>query len=1249
LIYIEFMGNGDINIDEILIKISNLERELSKARKIQKALIERIEKIQSIDENDYGLFETNALLNEILEKKNLEFQSLCSELAHFEEEKKSYERSLKAKEKRLYAVINSLDDIVWSATYPELNLLFTNQSIEKIFEFPAEDFIKYPQLWLDIIHPEDRSELEKRIEVAKDGTTQEVIYRVFLPSGKICWIKNRFRITIAEEEQYRLDGIASDITYQREAELKLLSSEQKFRTLANYTYDWEYWLDPDNKFMYISPSCERITGYLPDEFITNPDLLHFIVHPDDYDYFSNVTNLKSESRTVELEFRIKRKGGEIRYIQHINRPIFDTQGNFLGRRISNRDITEKKLAEIDLNRQKKLIESILDNAPIFIWLNDTESNTIFENMLMRINTGNENGLSFTEDELKKLQETDQQAIQSNLPIEFVEEVTFNDGTKHYLQIVKSRMTDEEGKIIGVLGLALDITESKLANEALRESEARNRALLDSSPDLVFILTREGKFIDYHTSNPKQLLIPPRFFIGKKLNEVLEIDIANNLYFYLEKALETGELQRYEFNINYKNEYKYYEVRISPFGNNLLMGIVRDITENKLAAKKLEEMYRLNSIINELSSVLIQSTAKDLHSGIVFALEILGRFSGSDRVYIFTLHESSQHIENTYSWILENVPQEIEKISLIRYQMIRRWIDLFKDNDFVQIQNVQKLPDEFEEKSTLLEIGIISLLSVPMFYGNELIGFIVFDTLQKERDWDYDTVSLFRLAAEIIAGAIARNKFELEIIKQKQIADQANRAKSEFLANMSHEIRTPMNAILGFSDIMLKSIREQPFKGYLETIQKSGRTLLALINDILDLSKIEAGRIELQPEPVNIAETLNDIYQIFFEQANQRKLKFELVIPGNPPDNLFLDEVRIRQVLINLVGNAIKFTKEGGVYISLSHHKVDNQHYNLKIDVKDTGIGIAPEDKDLIFESFRQASTVSVKHFGGTGLGLAISSRLVKMMGGEITVESELGKGSTFTVRLYNVQRLDEIKKASEQIDWSSKIVDFKGAKILIVDDIQQNIDIVRAHLEDTNTTILEASNGRKAIELLRTIEVNLIMMDLRMPEMSGYQTRNIIRDELGIKNIPIIAYTASSMKEDETRVNTLFNGFLRKPANRNEIISELVRHLDFTASDKEEQPEELLAAKCNINELLNSINSEILKDFSKLFANQIENLMKYTDLQEAEDFINQLRQFAKTNNNEKLINVSNVLNSYFDNFEIEKLSKAFSEIYNKLK
>ena len=458
----------------------------------------------------------------------------------------------------------------------------------------------------------------------------------------------------------------------------------------------------------------------------------------------------------------------------------------------------------------------------------------------------------------------------------------------------------------------------------------------------------------------------------------------------------------------------------------------------------------------------------------------------------------------------------------------------------------------------------------------------------------------------------------------------------------------MNAILGFSDIMLKSIREQPFRGYLETIQKSGRTLLALINDILDLSKIEAGRIELQPEPVNIAETLNDIYQIFFEQANQRKLEFKLEMQENPPDNLFLDEVRIRQVLINLVGNAIKFTKEGGVYISLTHQKVDNQHYNLKIDVKDTGIGIAPEDKDLIFESFRQASTVSVKHFGGTGLGLAISSRLVRMMGGEITVESELGRGSTFTVYLYNVQRLDEIKKASEQIDWSNKIVDFKGAKLLIVDDIQQNIDIVRAYLEDTNINILEANSGRKAIELLRTIQPNIIMMDLRMPEMSGCQTRNIIRDELGLKNIPIIAFTASSMKEDEVRINNIFNGFLRTPANRNEIISELVRHLDFIASDKEDEQAEVIA-ESSINELLNSINSDILKEFSNLFANQIENLVKYTDLQEAEDFINRLRQFAETNNNEKLINVYNVLNSYFENFEIEKLSKAFSEIQNKIK
>lgn len=1120
------MINKEVNINELLNRIKILENELEKSKKIQNALVKRLEEVYSLKENEFNFFATNALINELIEKKNKE---ILIETEKLLKEKIIYQESFYQSEERLNTIINSLDDVVWSASYPELNLLFANRSIESTFEFSMEDFYKYPQLWLDIIHPDDKIHLLKKIELAKNGEPQETVYRTMLPSGKICWIRNRFRMVFSEDgTPIRLDGIASDFTFQREAELKLLESEHKFRTLADYTFDWEFWLDPNNHFVYISPSCERITGYSSDEFITNPDLLVNIVHPDDYDFFNNLLINNELNQIYDCEIRIKRKDGQIRYIQHISRPIYDSKGNFLGRRISNRDITEKKLAEIDLNRQKKLIESILDNAPIFIWLNDPEGNTIFENLLMRISTKIQGVSSFKESELEELRTTDLKAMQSDEQIEYVHEVTFNDGSKHFLQTVKSRMVDDNGNTIGVLGLALDITQ------------------------------------------------------------------------------------------------------------------------NKLSEQKLNEIYKLNSIINELSSVLIQSTTENIHDGILFALEILGRFSSADRVYIFTIHEQSKHIENTYNWLSENITSQLDAISLIRYETIERWIEIFKNNDYIYFRNTAEIPDGYPiEKETFARTGIISLLGIPMFYGKDLIGMIVFDTLKEERDWDFDIVSLLRLAAEIIAGAIARNKFELEIIKQKQIADQANRAKSEFLANMSHEIRTPMNAILGFSEIMLNSIREQPYRGYLETIQKSGRTLLALINDILDLSKIEAGRIELQPEPVNIAEVLNDIYQIFYEQARSKNLELELKIQDNPPDNLYIDEVRLRQVLINLVGNAIKFTKVGGVYISMEHNKIDNQHFNIRIDVRDTGIGISSEDKEVIFESFRQASSVSVKHFGGTGLGLAISSRLAKMMGGEITVDSELGKGSTFSVKLYNVQRLHSVKKASEQIDWSKKKLDFKGSKILIIDDIQQNIDLVKVYLENTNIIIAEANNGRQGIEMIRSFEPNLVLMDLRMPELSGYQTRSIIRDELNIKHIPIIAFTASSMKEDEIRITNQFNGLIRKPVNRNELINELIKFLDFSVSEIEET-KEIADEDLTGEELISRINDNILEEFKSLFQNDLESLAKYTDLQEAEDFINKLKAFAINNNEDNLMKIQLKLSNYFDNFEIDKFTKTINEIYNYL-
>jgi len=245
-------------------------------------------------------------------------------------------------------------------------------------------------------------------------------------------------------------------------------------------------------------------------------------------------------------------------------------------------------------------------------------------------------------------------------------------------------------------------------------------------------------------------------------------------------------------------------------------------------------------------------------------------------------------------------------------------------------------------------------------------------------------------------------------KAKEQAEIANKSKSEFLANMSHEIRTPMNAILGFSEILLSQIKVPKYEEYLKTIVNSGKTLLSIINDILDLSKIEAGRMEFNYEPVDISGILEEIKMIFSQKVKEKNLKFILDIQGADKKGYILDEVRIRQVILNLVGNAIKFTEKGYVRVGLitEEHKEDPEKVNLVIEVEDTGIGVSDSEKEKIFGAFIQQSNQSTKKYGGTGLGLAICKKLVEKMNGTISLESELGKGSKFIVSIPNLDTFD---------------------------------------------------------------------------------------------------------------------------------------------------------------------------------------------------------------------------------------------------
>ena len=490
------------------------------------------------------------------------------------------------------------------------------------------------------------------------------------------------------------------------------------------------------------------------------------------------------------------------------------------------------------------------------------------------------------------------------------------------------------------------------------------------------------------------------------------------------------------------------------------------------------------------------------------------------------------------------------------------------------------------------------------------------------------------------------KLQKEVEERKNAeekAEKANRTKSEFLANMSHEIRTPMNSIIGFADLLSSLIKDNKQRYYLESIRSSGRSLLVLINDILDLSKIEAGKFDIEYQAVNLRNLVKDIQQVFALKCDEKDLQFSVEIDPEVPEALILSDARLRQIFINIIGNAIKFTERGGisVYVRQIAAPIKKARVNLQIEITDTGVGIPDEQQEVIFNAFQQKEGQEFNKYGGTGLGLTISKRLMELMNGKIQLKSVVNEGTSFFLYLNDVKiaQTADIEIKSKNIIQTD--IDLSGKTLLIVDDSKANRSLIIEFLEPSNATIYEAGNGQEALEKAKEIIPDMIFLDIQMPVLNGIDTAKELKAYQPTMHIPLIAFTASiSFSSKATYTESGFVDSLLKPVQITELFDVFVKHLDL-----EKKEFQLNQHEPKLNTFENYKKSDL-----KLALRDLKDLEAEWEQAKTNKFINSILVFSTKVEKigiayqiDSISKYSSDLKSYAESFDTERMEKALHD------
>jgi len=822
----------------------------------------------------------------------------------------------------------------------------------------------------------------------------------------------------------------------------------------------------------------------------------------------------------------------------------------LRKKIADLEKSEAQLKQVeeDLIRERALFESFMDNIPISVYFKDKKGRLLRVSKYYLEQEGappldsveeliGKTDFDFYPEEQAKVARKDELHVRkTGKPIANKEETAKNsEGEDIYFSTTKALLTDDKGHTIGVLGMTQDITKRKELEKALLYQRLLLRDLLDNIPDHIYFKDKKSRFIQASKSVAKEFGVKSvDKLIGKTDYDYFTKEHAESAYRDEQEIIKTGKtvLNKIEKETHPDGRITWVSTtkipRYDEEGNIIgILGISRDVTKRKELEEKLKE--RLEELGKEVvfKSQLLISLLDNIPDNIYF----------KDKESRFVAVSKAMS-----EWIGAANTEELIGKTDFDYFTEEHAKPAYRDER--EIMRTGKPIEGKVEKETHPDgrITWVSTTKIPWYDKEEnIIG-----TLGISRD------------------VTENKKKEEELIEARKVAQKASYAKTTFLAIMSHEIRTPLNAIIGMCEILEETILSKEQHDYLKVLREAGETLLAVINDVLDISKIECGDVQIEKSEFDLDGLVEKVCDILAIRAHKKGVELVDHIFPNVPISLIGDSYRLRQILVNLIGNSIKFTDEGEVVLSvklaeeekLQCETKEENEVCLLFSVKDTGVGIPKDKREAIFDSFKQADSSTTRKFGGTGLGLSISKRLVELMGGKMWVESEEGKGSEFSFTVeFGIQKEKKTRTFIEPEE-----VDVRGISTLIVDDNATNRLILKEILTAWDADVVEASGGEEAISIYEAARkkgkyFQLVLLDRRMPSVDGFEVAEIIReDKKSEETTTVMMLTSDYRISDLTRIDKLgISCYLIKPIKRDELKNAILTTLGLWKAKKKKE------------------------------------------------------------------------------------------------